>query len=88
VLLLDAAEVSETEAQALAPRVDAGLEADPQYAYARRLRQLAPLRAVRCAGPLASWIDDGLRRGQRLGDIKPCALYTHGDWQCRFQAVS
>jgi hypothetical protein len=85
VLLLDAMEVSAPRAADLAARLDAALEADPQYAYARRLRQLAPLREMRCAHPLRSWIDAGLARGQRLGDIKPCALHVQGDWRRTFR---
>jgi hypothetical protein len=87
VLLLDAEEVSAPHAQALGRKLDEALGANPQYAYARSLRQLAPLAAVRCERPLRSWIDAGVRRGQRLGDIKPCALLVDGDWPQTFRAV-
>ena len=45
---------------------------NPQYAYARNLGQLAPLRFM----PLDrnAYIHDQLARGARLGDIKPLAL--------------
>jgi len=87
VLLLDAAEVSAPQAGALGEKLDAALGANPQYAYARKLRQLAPLAAVRCDAPLPAWIDAGVRRGQRLGDIKPCALLAGSDWRRIFRAV-
>jgi len=87
VVLLDAAEISAPDARVLGRKLDEALGADPQYAYARALRQLAPLAAVRCDQPLRSWIDAGVRRGQRLGDIKPCALLVDGDWAQTFQAV-
>ena len=88
VLLLDAAEVSAARAELLAARVDAALQANSQYAYARGLRQLAPLRPVRCSEPLRSWLAAGLSRGQRLGDIKPCALYAAPGWAQTFRAVA
>jgi hypothetical protein len=76
------------EARALAASVDAALAANPQYAYARRLRQLAPLSAVCCHNPLEGWISLGLRRGQRLGEIKPPAIFMHGDWRKSFSAAA
>jgi len=81
VLILDAEELPVDRAHELASSVDNSLNANPQYAYARRLGQLASLRPARCAHPLQSWIDAGLARGQKLGDIKPCALCCRADWQ-------
>ena len=54
--------------------------ANPQYAYARRIGQLAPLRL--CVQPQASAIVEQalLQRGVRLGDIKPLALRTQAWW--------
>lgn len=54
--------------------VEAGLRADPQYAHARDLGQLAPLVATRRPG---FWAERALARahaGGRLGDHKPTAL--------------
>jgi len=87
ILLLDAAEVPMDRAQELASHVDSALEANPQYAYARKLRQLAQLHAVRCAHPLQNWIETSLTRGQKLGDIKPSALYSRDDWRGVFSPV-
>jgi hypothetical protein len=47
---------------------------NPQYAYARRLGQLAPLRAVR--GSFDDYAAAQMKRGARLGDVKPVALWT------------
>ena len=62
------------DAPALAQRADAALSANPHYALARRLGQLAPLRVLRVAG------DDATRRlaasAGRLGDAKPQLLVT------------
>lgn len=85
VLLVDAAEVSAAQAATLGREIDAALCADPQYEYARRLRQLQPLQAMRCHRPLQGWLDARLARGQRLGDIKPCALITEADWRDHFR---
>ena len=87
VLLLDAEEVPAGRAQELAASIDSALGANPQYAYARKLGQLAPLRAVRCTHPLQSWIESSLARDQKLGDIKPCALCCREDWRRIFTPV-
>ncbi len=84
VLLLDAAEVDAVDAARLAARVDDALAANPQYAYARQLRQLAPVRPLRCGHPATRWLDLCRQRGQRLGDIKPVALCTVDGWQQQF----
>lgn len=73
-LVVDAQEVAADEAARLAARADAALCANPQYAHARGLGQLAPLALERRERPLQAWLQRGLRRGQRLGDIKPPAL--------------
>ena len=54
--------------------------ANPQYAYARRMGQLAPLRL--CVQAQASAIVERslLQRGVRLGDIKPLALRAEAWW--------
>lgn len=87
VLLLDAAEVGVEDTESLAARADAALAANPQYAYARELRQLAPVRGLRCANPVARWLDLCRKRGQRLGDIKPAALCVVEGWQQQFPAA-
>lgn len=73
-LVVDAAEVPRERAAALLERAERALAANPQYEYARALGQLAPLELQRREQPLEAWIGERLRRGQRLGDIKPPAL--------------
>lgn len=73
-LHVDAAEVAPEACAALAAAAERCLAANPQYAYARRLGQLAPLDVVRVAGALEAWLRRGTARGQRLGDIKPPVL--------------
>ncbi len=88
VLLLDAAEVDATSAVRFAAGADVALAVNPQYAYARELGQLPPVRAVRCAHPVERWLDLCRQRGQRLGDIKPAALCTVAGWQAQFPPVA
>lgn len=83
-LLLDAAEVEQSEAARLAALADDALATNPQYAYARRLGQLTPVRALRCDHPMARWLALCQQRGQRLGDIKPVALCSIDGWQQQF----
>jgi hypothetical protein len=80
VLLVDAAEVAPERARALAATAEAGLCRNPQYAYARRLQQLKKIEVLRRERPLDAWLQAGLARGQRLGDIKPPALCTERGW--------
>jgi hypothetical protein len=49
---------------------------NPQYAYARKLGQLRPLRLATLDNLYDRYIDAQLARGARLGDIKPVALVT------------
>jgi len=65
--------------------IDAALAENPHYQYCRKLGQLGPLRIfiVRSAGH-ASYIQHCLKRGQRLGDIKPAALSAETGWSQRF----
>jgi len=61
------------------------LEANPQYAYARRLGQLAPLRAIHCPDALARVEKALMARGVRLGDVKPLALRREAFWLPLFE---
>lgn len=81
LLLLDGAACPAPRAAQLASQLDAALCANPQYAYARQLDQLAPLTAVRCENPLEHWLATRMASGQRLGDIKVPALLTSCPWQ-------
>jgi hypothetical protein len=87
VLLLDAHEHDENAAARAALLVEDRLHRNPHYAYARRLEQLAGLRAVRIQDPLAGLAARGLARGARLGDIKPTALDPTTDWREYFTVV-
>lgn len=73
-LTVDAEEVGAAACAALTDRAERALAANPQYAYARRLGQLAPIAVVRRARPMEAWLQGRLARGQRLGDIKPPVL--------------
>jgi len=73
-LTVDAAEVRLERIADLAHGAERALAANPQYALARRLQQLAPLAVLRRERPLDAWLHGRLARGQRLGDIKPPAL--------------
>ncbi|WP_456444564.1 GH3 family domain-containing protein [Thiolapillus sp.] len=54
--------------------LEKALQDNPQYAYARRLGQLAELRIKVHPGVGKHYLDWRLEQGQRLGDIKPLAL--------------
>jgi hypothetical protein len=84
VLYLDAAEYEQVAGSALACQLDEALGANPQYRYARQLGQLDELVAYRVENPMASYINYALKRGQRLGDIKPPVLSPDTDWEHRF----
>jgi hypothetical protein len=80
VLLSDADEtMPAAEWQSLLDRVEEGLARNPQYAYARRLGQLKPLRLQPLRRPLEQWTRVRQARGQRLGDIKPPVLLGDAD---------
>lgn len=93
-LLPDAGEpgyvlVSETPfaAEAVA-NLETRLSRNPQYAYARRLGQLAPLRGLHRPRAFAVIEAEMCSRGVRLGDVKPTALRREAFWLARFQEDS
>jgi hypothetical protein len=63
-----------TDADAAARALDEALHANPQYAYARKIGQLAPLAPRRVADLAGRMQQAALARGQRLGDAKPSVL--------------
>jgi hypothetical protein len=65
--------------------LDAALETNPQYAYARRLGQLAPLRAIHCSDALGRVETALMARRVRLGDVKPLALRREAFWLPLFE---
>jgi hypothetical protein len=76
VLLVDAAEVGDSQAEEVAAQVDLALQRNPQYAYSRQLDQLFAVSASRCADPVSRWIAMRAQAGRRLGDIKLPALIS------------
>jgi hypothetical protein len=88
VLLVNSKEVSDKGATALCAQIDRALRGNPQYAYARDLQQLAPVRLAPCRDPMESFVMDALARGRRLGDVKPPALYTNDDWRRVFNVLT
>lgn len=58
----------------LAQRLEALLSRNPHYAHCVRLGQLAPSRVVAVEAGFERYAEERLRRGQRLGDVKPPAL--------------
>jgi hypothetical protein len=86
-LVVDAEELEAAAAPAAALRVEAALCRNPQYAYARRLGQLATLEVRRCLRPLARWQEAALRRGMRLADIKAPALASEPGWEREFPCL-
>ena len=65
-------------------RIELALRANPQYAYARDLGQLAPLRWLSHPQPLAIIEQNILSHGGRLGDVKPLALRRETFWLALF----
>jgi hypothetical protein len=63
-----------------AQQVERRLCRNPQYAHARRIGQLKPVRLIEVAGFFDRYVDIQLKRGVRMGDIKPLALRTERTW--------
>jgi len=64
--------------------IEARLACNPQYAYARRLGQLEPLRLLPVERLYDRYVEAQLERGVRLGDVKPVALRSEPGWAQRF----
>lgn len=65
----------------LAPALEVELRRNPHYAWCVDLGQLRPSRVVRVArGADRAYLEACVRRGQRLGDVKPVALHTATGW--------
>jgi hypothetical protein len=87
-LFVDAAEVGGDGVAAVEVSAEQALCRNPQYAYARRLGQLAPLEVRRCIRPLDTWVRVGLEQGQRLSVVKPPALSAEHGWATRFHGAA
>lgn len=66
-------------------RLENHLAANPQYAYARKLGQLAPLRVLPHEQAFSVLERVMLGRGVRLGDVKPVALRREAFWLSLFE---
>jgi GH3 auxin-responsive promoter len=66
---------------ALARKLESALRRNPHYAWCVDLGQLKPARVV-SVGPHAdrAYLAACVRRGQRLGDVKPVALHKDSGW--------
>ena len=70
----------------LAERVDKELRENPNYTVCRNLGQLRPARCFSVIKDgYATFTNVSIRRGQRLGDIKPKSLSTYTKWSEIFE---
>ena len=83
-LFLDAKEYGENDAVIISQELDKSLEANPQYQYARKLKQLGEIKAYLVKNPMKLYLNYAVSRGQRLGDIKPPVLSRETGWESRF----
>lgn len=66
--------------------VDQLLRANFHYDYCRKLGQLKELKVFKLTGnPEKEYLDECVKRGQRLGDIKPSVLQLKGGWDKVFE---
>lgn len=66
--------------------IDEALRENFHYDYCRKLEQLKELRIFRLKGnPEKEYLEECVRRGQRLGDIKPAVLVVRGGWDNVFE---
>jgi len=62
-------------------RLDAILRRNPQYACCRDLGQLGEMRLFQIReGGYETFVNEEMKRGRRLGEIKPCALSGRSGW--------
>jgi hypothetical protein len=66
-------------------RLEAALRRNPQYDYAREMRQLQPLSFRRIENLTKRYADCALSQGKRLGDVKIPALCTDPGWMKEVQ---
>lgn len=87
-LYIDSSAYGEEAMTGLARNIEKRLEANPQYAYARRIGQLDPLKVIAVKSPADKVLERKAALGQRLGDIKPAALSLDSELHKRFGAES
>ncbi|HXA79779.1 MAG TPA: GH3 auxin-responsive promoter family protein [Opitutaceae bacterium] len=69
-------------------RLDVALSQNPHYAYCRDLGQLHPPRIFKIdAQAYDVFVAAEMRRGMRLGEIKPIALSLRTDWSQHFSGA-
>lgn len=61
-------------------QVERQLCRNPQYAHARRIGQLKAVRLIEVERLFDRYVDTQLKRGVRMGDIKPLALRSERTW--------
>jgi hypothetical protein len=79
VLFLESNDSGE-KVQRAAAQIEAGLRANFHYDCARRLGQLACLRAERVKNGAALYLEEAARKGRKLGGVKPPALDRDCGW--------
>ncbi|OPZ85116.1 MAG: GH3 auxin-responsive promoter [Firmicutes bacterium ADurb.Bin419] len=66
--------------------IDTFFRTNFHYDYCRKLGQLKKLKIFRLTGnPEKEYLDECVKRGQRLGDIKPSVLQLKGGWDKAFK---
>jgi hypothetical protein len=82
VLYLSAGE----EDLGIAESIEVSLRENFHYDYCRKLGQLKPLRVFALTGnPEKEYLEECVKRGQKLGDIKPAVLHLKGGWDKVFK---
>jgi hypothetical protein len=71
---------TEGDATVNVEQVERRLCKNPQYAYARKLGQLNPLRLLKVENLFDRYVQTQLEQGVRLGDVKPVALRNERTW--------
>ena len=72
--------ITETDVPSASMTSSSASADNPQYAYARKLGQLRPLRLTRSRNLFERYTDAQIKRGVRLGDMKPAVLRNERDW--------
>ncbi|HEY5576354.1 MAG TPA: GH3 auxin-responsive promoter family protein, partial [Clostridiaceae bacterium] len=74
------------ETGGIGDRIEETLRENFHYDYCRKLGQLKHLKIFKLTGdPEKEYIEECMRRGQRLGDIKPSVLHLKGGWDNVFK---
>jgi len=67
-------------------RIEETLRENFHYDYCRKIGQLKHLKIFKLTGnPEKEYLEECMRRGQRLGDIKPSVLHLKGGWDNVFK---